>query len=95
MHRKSIFLLAAVFLVIALVVPPVIVILQESNTIYKYIIPGTSPTQGSGNITIIITPQAREHYYNAIIYAAIIAVIFIVLFAITTFYGINHTHPKH
>jgi len=95
MHRKKIFLLAAVFLVVALVVPPVLVILQADNTIYKYIIPGVSPTQGSTNITITITPTERSNYNNAIILAAIIAVIFILLFAITMFYGINHTHPEH
>ena len=95
MHRKKIFLLAAVFLVVALVVPPVLVILQADNTIYKYIIPGVGPTQGSDNITITITPTERSNYNNAIILAAIIAVIFILLFAITMFYGINHTHPEH
>jgi hypothetical protein len=95
MHRKKIFLLAAVFLVVALVVPPVIVILQADNTIYKYIIPGVSPTQGSDNITITITPTERSNYNNAVILAAIIGVIFILLFVITMFYGINHTHPEH
>jgi len=95
MHRKLVFSLAAVFLVVALVVPPVIVILQTNNTVYKYIVPGTSPTQGSTNITITITPQERENYNNAIIYALIIAVVFIVLFAATIYYGINHTHPEH
>ncbi len=95
MHRKRIFLLAAVFLVVALVVPPVIVILQTNNTIYKYIIPGVSPVQGANNITIVITPHERANYNIAIILAAIIEVIFIVLFVITVFYGINHTHPEH
>jgi hypothetical protein len=95
MHRKRIFLLAAVFLVVALVVPPVIVILQTNNTIYKYIIPGNNPVQGATNITIVITPHERANYNMAIILAAIIEVIFIVLFVITVFYGINHTHPEH
>ena len=95
MHRKLVFALAAVFLVIAFVVPPVLVILQTNNTIYKYIIPGTNPTQGSTNITIILTPKERENYNTAITFAAIIAVVFIVLFAITLYYGINHIHPEH
>ena len=80
---------------IALVVPPVLVILQTNNTIYKYIIPGISPVQGSNNITIVITPQERANFNMAIIDAAIIGVVFIVLFAITIYYGINHTHPEH
>jgi len=95
MHRKLVFSLAAVFLVIALVVPPVLVILQTNNTIYKYIIPGINPTQGSTNITITITPQERANYNTAIYMAAIIGAVFIVLFAVTIFYGINHTHPEH
>jgi len=95
MHRKRTFALAAVFLVIALVVPPAFVILQANNTIYKYIIPGTNPTQGSPTITITITPQERQSYEIVIITAAIIEVIFIILFVITIYYGIKHTHPEH
>jgi len=95
MHKKRVFLLAAVFLVVALVIPPVLVILQANNTVYKYIIPGNYPTQGSTNITITITPQEHENYNNAITIALIIAVIFIVLFATTIYYGINHMHPEH
>ena len=44
MHRKRVFALAVVFLVIALVVPPVIVVLG-ANTIYLYILPGVTPAQ--------------------------------------------------
>ena len=95
MHRKIVFTIAAVFLVIALVVPPVIVILQTNNTIYKYIVPGNYPTQGSTNITITITPTERSNYNNAIILAAIIEVVFLVLFVTMVYYGINHTHPEH
>ena len=94
MHEKRVFLLAIVFLVVALVVPPVLVILQTNNTIYKYIIPGISPVRGSSNITVIITPQERANYNMAIVAALIIAVVFIVLFAITLYYGINHTAPN-
>jgi len=95
MHRKRIFALAAVFLIIALVVPPVLVIVQANNTIYKYIIPGTNPTQGSPSVTITITPQERQSYNMAIITAAIIEVVFIILFVVTIYYGIRHTHPDH
>jgi len=95
MHRKLVFALAAVFLIIALTVPPVLVILQTNNTIYKYIIPSVTPVQGHTNITIVITPQERSSYNMAIISAAIIGVVFIVLFAVTIYIGINHIHPKH
>ena len=95
MHRKRIFLIAAVFLVVALVVPPVIVLLQVDNTIYKWIIPGVTPTQGSDNITITITPHERSNYNNAFILAATILVIFMALFIIAMYFGYNHTHPEH
>jgi len=95
MHRKLVFALAAVFLVVALVVPPVLVILQTNNTIYKYIIPNVSPVQGHDNVTIIITPHERANYNMSFIIAAIIGVVFLILFVITLFYGINHTHPQH
>jgi len=95
MHRKRTFALAAVFLIIALVVPPLLVVLQTNNTIYKYIIPGTNPAQGSPSITITITPQERQSYSIVIITAAVIEVIFIILFVVTIYYGIKHTHPEH
>jgi len=86
-----------VFLVVALVVPPAIVILQTNNTIYKYIIPGTNPTQGSINITITITisPQERNNFNTAVFDAAIIEAVFIILFAVTIYFGVNHPHPEH
>jgi hypothetical protein len=95
MHRKFVFALAAVFLVVALVVPPTLVLIQTNNSIYKYINPMINPAQGTTNVTIIVTSQERQNYNNAITYAAIIEVIFILLFASTIYYGINHTHPKH
>jgi len=95
MHRKPVFALAAVFLVVALVIPPALVILQTNNTIYKYIVPGTNPTQGSTNITITITQTDRQNYNSAVELALIIEAVFIALFAVTLFYGINHTHPEH
>ncbi len=95
MHRKLVFSVAAVFLVIALVVPPSLVILQTNNTIYKYIIPGVYPTEGSTNVTITVTPQQQASFNTAINTAIILEVIFIVLFAITLYLGVNHTHPGH
>jgi hypothetical protein len=95
MHKKAVFALAAVFLVIALVIPPALVIIQTNNTIYKYIVPFITPTQGSTNVTITVTSQQRDSFNMAIILAAIIEVIFIVLFVVTMWFGINHTHPDH
>ncbi|MGO8805395.1 MAG: hypothetical protein ACLQO7_02160 [Candidatus Bathyarchaeia archaeon] len=95
MHRKRVFTIAAVFLIIAVVVPPVIVILSANNSIYKYIIPGTNPTQGSPTMSITLTNQERTNFQNAVIIAAVIEVIFLASFITSIYYGINHTHPKH
>ena len=38
MHRKAIFFLAGIFLVLALVVPPIILVLQSDNDLDNYII---------------------------------------------------------
>ena len=95
MHRKLVFALAAVFLVVALVVPPAIILLQTNNTIYKYIVPFINPSQGTTNVTIVLTPQQQNDYTTALTAAMIIEAVFIVLFAVTIYYGINHTHPEH
>lgn len=94
-HRTRVFILAAVFLAVALTVPPAIFLLATEGTIYKYLIPGNYPAQGATNFTITVTSQQRSAITNAVLVAAIIEVIFIVLFAVTLFYGVNHTHPEH
>lgn len=93
MHRKRVFTIAAVFLVIALVVPPAFVVLSVNSTIYKYLIPGVTPTEGSPTIRIT-NPDARS-YTMTILTAALIEVIFIALFIVFLYIGINHTHPQH
>lgn len=97
MHRKRIFTLAAVFLVIALVVPPAIIVLQTlaTNPVYRYLVPGLTPVEGTTNVTIVLTHAQREMYDTAFIVAASLEIIFIALFVITMYYGINHTHPEH
>ena len=95
MHRKLVFSVAAVFLIIALVIPPSIVILQTNNTVYKNLIPGTNPTQGATNVTVTVTPQQRDAFNTTIIISLAIEAIFITLFAIMLYLGVNHTHPDH
>jgi hypothetical protein len=94
MHRKTIFALAGVFLIVALVVPPVLLIMESDHDLDNYINSQQNPNglQTNGNITIT---DERNENFQAYSYAAIIEVVFVVLFAITLFYGINHTHPKH
>ena len=94
MHRKAVFVLAAVFLVVALVVPPVLLIMESDHDLDNYINSKQNPNglQTNGNITIA---DERNENFQTYSIAAIIEVVFVALFAVTIFYGINHPHPKH
>jgi hypothetical protein len=94
MHRKAVFFLAGVFLVVALVAPPVILILQADKDLDNYIIAqNPNGLQTNGNLTI--TDEIQESHQTTFTIVAIIEVIFVALFAVTLYYGINHTHPEH
>ena len=93
MHYKKIFALAGVFLVIALVTPHVALYLQgtsELETIYREILPGH---QTSGNASFI--EEIRQSRQNTFIIIALVEVVFVFLFVVTMYYGINHIHPTH
>jgi hypothetical protein len=94
MHRKAVFALAGVFLAVALIVPPLIFILQADHDLDNLIIARDNPgLVTSGNATI--TDETTENHNTNIIYATIIEAVFISLFAIALYYGINHPHPEH
>ena len=96
MHRKVIFLLAGIFLIVALVAPPVILILQADNDLDNYIITQTpNGLQTSGNITTLTPAELQENHNTNLIIVAIIEVVFVSLFAVTLYYGLNHSHPEH
>jgi hypothetical protein len=93
MHRKAFFALAGVFLAVALIVPPVIFIMQADHDLDNLIIAGDNQgLQTSGNITI--TDETSENHQTNIIIVSIIEVVFVVLFAVTLYYGINQPHPE-
>lgn len=94
MHRKAVFFLAGVFLVVALVVPPVLLILQSDHDLDNFIIAqNPNGLQTNGNITI--TDEIGENNQSTYTIAAVIEVVFVSLFAVTMYYGINHKHPEH
>ena len=95
MHRKAVFFLAGVFLVVALVVPPVVLLLQADNDLDNYIIAqNPSGHQTGGNVTL--TPEElQENHTSTFIIVAIVEAVFAALFAVTLYYGINHPHPEH
>ncbi len=95
MHRKAIFFLAGIFLIVALVVPPIVLIMQADHDLDNYtIVSNPNGLQTNGNITL--TPaELQENHNNTFIIVLIVEVVFVTLFAVTMFYGINHSHPKH
>ena len=89
MHRKAVFFLAGVFLAVALIAPPIILIMQADSDLDNYIIARDNPgLQTGGNITI--TDEISENHQTTFTIVAIIEVIFVILFVITLYYGINH-----
>ena len=96
MHRKAVFALAGVFLAVALVVPPVILLLQADSDLDNLII-AQNPTglQTNGNITVPTSDEVQEGHTTNLIIIAIVEVVFVPLFVVTLYYGINHTHNEH
>ena len=95
MHKKAVFALAAVFLAIALVAPPVLLVLQADKDYDNYITTRNQPgIATSGNATSAIY-EMHEDVQSAFTLILVIDAIFVTLFAVTIWFGINHTHPKH
>lgn len=93
MHRKAIFALAGVFLAIALIVPPILFIAQAQSDYYDYTFSQSNNPglQTSGNITFI--GQISVRHTNTLYLSIAVEAIFVPLFAITLYYGVNHPHP--
>ncbi len=96
MHRKVVFALAGVFLAVALVVPPILLIVQSDNDLDNYLThQNDQGLKTGGNGTLVFLQEINEGRQNMLIIIAVIEVVFVLLFAITMYYGINHPHPEH
>jgi hypothetical protein len=93
MHRKPIFFLAGIFLVIAIVAPVALILLAENDPNKWIIVQNPNGQQTNGNISIV--PATKAIPQSTFEMAAIIATVFISLFAVTVYYGVKHAHPKH
>jgi nicotinamide riboside transporter PnuC len=93
MHRKAVFALAGLFLAVALVAPPVILLIQADQDLDNLIVVQDNPALAtSGNITI--AQETSERHQANFLIIIIIEVVFVILFAVTMYYGISHTHPE-
>ena len=92
MHKKAVFALAGIFLIIALAVPPVLFVIQADKDLDNFIaIQNNQGLVTSGNVTF--TPdEISENHTNTFIASAVIEAVFIPLFAVALYYGINNTN---
>jgi hypothetical protein len=89
MHRKAVFFLAGVFLTIALVVPPIVIVLQTESSINDIIIARNDPgSDTGGNITALEIINANRQ--RNLVLIGVIEIVFAILFVIALWYGINH-----
>ena len=90
MHRKLVFALAGVFLTVALVVPPVILLMQADNDLDNLIIiQNPAGLQTNGNATNVNPDEIAEGHQTNFIIIAIVEIVFVVLFVVTLYFGIN------
>jgi len=93
MHRKGVFAIAAVFLAVALVAPPIILIYNASSDFEALLAEQNNPSQGTGGNTTF--PQELNGRRSTIyIIVAVIEAVFVILFLITAWIGINHYHGE-
>jgi hypothetical protein len=94
MHQKAVFALAGFFLAVALVVPPVILLIQADQDLDNLIVVQDNPALAtSGNITI--AQETSERHQANLLIIIIIEIVFVILFAVTMYYGISHTYIEH
>jgi hypothetical protein len=85
MHHKKIFALAGVFFVVALSAPPLILYFEGASELVAY---ENTGHQTAGNMTFL--EQVQQSRQNSYILVAVVEAIFVLLFVVTIYYGINH-----
>ena len=94
MHHKVLFTLAGIFLAIALIVPPVALITLNDHDLDNYVKDYNNPTHSTGgNATLI--DLTNENNTNAYILVLTVELVFISLFVVTMYSGINHYHGQY
>lgn len=86
MHHKKIFALAGVFLAVALSAPPLILYFEGVSELVTY---ANMPThQTGGNLSFL--EQIQQSRQGAYVLVAVVEAVFVLLFVVTMYYGINH-----
>ncbi|MGD6808650.1 MAG: hypothetical protein ACQCN3_03030 [Candidatus Bathyarchaeia archaeon] len=96
MHHKFLFTLAGIFLAVA-VITPIVALAQANQGVIGILQNNTNdPSQGTGpNVTNVDPGQVVEDQTNTLILVMIIEVVFISLFIVMLYLGINHYHGQY
>jgi hypothetical protein len=96
MHHIILFALAGIFLAVALIFPAVAFTLQadrDADAISQFI---NDPSQGTGpNATFTDPNEVNEDHTNTVILVLVVEVVFVSLFIVMMYLGINHYHGQY
>jgi hypothetical protein len=95
MHYKGLFVLAGIFLAVAIIVPAVLLLGSQSGLQRLIITENPSGMATGGNATAPASAELEQANFQNIVIIAVVEIIFIPAFLITLYFGINHMHPSH
>jgi len=95
MHHKFLFALAGIFLLIAFVVPIVLYTLQAGDDVKNYSDLINDPSQvTSPNSSLTEPSEVAQRHTNTTIIVIVVEVVFVSLFIVMVYLGINHYHGQ-
>jgi hypothetical protein len=86
MHHKKLFALAGVFLAVALFTPPIVLYLQGVTE--EAIFQERLAHETAGNFSFL--EKIQQSRQNSLVLVAVVEVVFVSLFVVAMYYGINH-----
>ncbi len=92
--HRTFFVVAAIFLAVAIIAPLAILIEQADNDLDNYvIIQNPSGMNTNGNVSIVPTTEEMQESHTMTLFIVVgVEVVFVLLFAVTLYYGLK-THP--
>jgi hypothetical protein len=93
--EKQFLLLQVFFLAIALIVPPIVLLTQADNDLDNYANLINNPSQVTGgNATFTDVFELNESHQTAFIIVLVVEDVFVTLFVVIVWFGINHYHDE-
>ena len=95
MHHKYLFTLAGIFLAVAVIVPTVVYNLQAQQDLKNLSDLINDPSQGTGTNSSFTNPsELSKGHENTTVLVIVIEVVFVSLFIVMVYLGINHYHGQ-